>query len=95
MKLAQVQSRCECEALLFAEVSEAGRVVEGWSKKGKNARELTPATAMNAGSAQFQVGWLCPECGRNTMRSFFRGALVYREIQAPAPDAPTSVAPTS
>lgn len=49
---------------------------------GKKQPELAPATAMDAGKEQFQIGWLCPRCGRNTLRSFYRGALVYQEQQA-------------
>ncbi|HSC86932.1 MAG TPA: hypothetical protein VLC09_06660 [Polyangiaceae bacterium] len=79
MKIARVQSRCECQATLLADVDEAGRVVGGWAKKGKSEPESAPATAIHAGSDQFQIGWLCPECNRNTVRSIFRGSLLYRD----------------
>lgn len=95
MKLAQVQSRCECQNHLIAEINEAGQVVAGWSRKGKNPSEVTPATCIGAGRPQFQVGWFCQECGRNTLRSFFRGALVFRETELPRPSEGRAVTATS
>lgn len=80
MKLAQVQSRCECQATLFAEVQETGQVVRGSSQKKGHERELSPATGIGVGGESFQVGWHCPECGRNVLRSFSRGGLVFREV---------------
>jgi hypothetical protein len=79
MKTAEVQTRCECQGRLSAVISEAGTVLSGSARQGKEAAELAPATAMGAGGDQFRVGWLCPLCGRNTLRSFYRGALVFRE----------------
>lgn len=79
MKTAQVQTRCECQAKLEATVSESGTVVHGTVQKGRGDPELAPATAMGAGAEQFRVGWLCPMCGRNTLRSFYKGALVFTE----------------
>ena len=35
--------------------------------------------AIGAGAEQFQVGWQCPMCGRNTVRSFYRGALAFSD----------------
>jgi hypothetical protein len=37
---------------------------------------------MGADSDYFQLGWLCPLCGRNTLRSFHVGSLVFREPTA-------------
>lgn len=82
MKTAQVQTRCECQGRLSAIVDESGAVLSGSARVGKGAPELAPATAMNAGKDQFRIGWLCPLCGRNTLRSFYRGALVFQEQQA-------------
>ncbi len=82
MKLARVQSRCECQARLLADLNEEGRVVAGFCKKGDSPLESAPALAIGAGAAQFQIGWLCPECNRNTVRSFFRGALEFQESAA-------------
>lgn len=81
MKTAEVQTRCECQGRLCAVISESGTVLSGTVRQGKEAPELAPATAMGVGSDTFQVGWLCPLCGRNTMRSFYRGALVFTESE--------------
>lgn len=89
MKIAQVQTRCECQAVLTADVDASGRVQAGRTRLyGED--ELAPATGMNVGHDQFQVGWLCNICGRNTVRSFYRGALVFRDV----PDAPAASAAT-
>lgn len=77
MTTAKIQSRCECQAILRAEVDESGRVLGGRAEAFGTTRNA-PATGMNVGGDRFQVGWLCPHCGRNTSRSFFRGALVFR-----------------
>lgn len=78
MATAKIQSRCECQAILRAEVHESGRILGG-EAEAFGVRMKAPATGVNAGADRFQVGWLCPHCGRNTTRSFFRGALVFRE----------------
>ncbi len=77
MKTASVQTPCECQGSLEAIVDEAGIVLSGSACVGKGEREVAPATAIDAGKEQFQVGWLCPLCGRNTVRSFCVSALVY------------------
>jgi hypothetical protein len=33
-------------------------------------REIAPAHSINAECLRFDVAWLCPFCGRNTLRSF-------------------------
>jgi hypothetical protein len=76
MTTAKIQTRCECQAVLRAEINEAGRVVGG-SADSFGSTQTAPATGVNVGEDRFQVGWLCPACGRNTSRSFFRGALVF------------------
>ena len=84
MKIAQINTRCECQGWLTAQVDEAGRVVSGSARKGRGELETAPAIALYAGHAQFQIGWLCPICGRNTLRSFERAGLSYREPLAGA-----------
>lgn len=79
MKTAHIQSRCECQAKLSAVVEEDGTVILGSATSGKNATVQAPSTAIGAGAEQFQVGWQCPICGRNTVRSFYRGALVFSD----------------
>jgi hypothetical protein len=79
MKIAMIETRCECQARLSAQVDEQGRVSHGTARLGRSSPENAPATGMNAGATQFRVGWLCPLCGRNTLRSFERGGLVYTE----------------
>jgi hypothetical protein len=50
--------------------------VTGGTAKSRDGEEhIAPATAIGVGLDQFQVGWLCPVCGRNTVRSFYKGAL--------------------
>lgn len=79
MKTAVVQTRCECQGRLAAVIAESGTVLSGTVRQGKEVPEFAPATAMGAGNEQFEVGWLCPLCGRNTLRSFYRGALAFSE----------------
>jgi hypothetical protein len=83
MKFAEVRTRCECQGWLSAQVDEAGRVTAGAVRKGRSAPENAPATAIGAGQAHFDVGWLCPLCGRNTLRSFDRAGLTFREFMPP------------
>lgn len=78
MKVAKAQSRCECQATLIAEVDEQGRVLSG-AVIQHGVREKAPANAMGAGQARFDIGWLCPVCGRNTLRSFELGGLTFEE----------------
>lgn len=78
MKVATVWSRCECEATLYSELDEAHRAVSGWARDGRGRERLAPANSMSAGDGRFDVGWMCPFCTRNTLRSFDAGALAYR-----------------
>ena len=79
MKTARVQTRCECQTRLSAIVDEHGRVTQGQARRGRGDAETAPATSMNVGADPFHVGWLCPFCGRNTLRSFDRGGLSFVE----------------
>jgi len=78
MKSATVESRCECEAKLVAELDEERRVVRGFAKDARGRERLAPATAMHGERGRFDVGFMCPFCTRNTLRSFEADALAYR-----------------
>jgi hypothetical protein len=83
MKTAAVQSRCECQATLGATLDEGRRVLSGWARATSGGRqELAPAHCIGAAGERFDVSWLCPCCGRNSLRSFEAGALSF--VQAPA-----------
>jgi hypothetical protein len=87
MKTAKIHSYCECEAPLGAELDEGKHVLRGWAKEpGGRSVEVAPAHSIDADQAKFQVGWLCPFCVRNTLRSFDSAGLAWRE----APPAPGS-----
>jgi hypothetical protein len=80
MKIARVESRCECQAQLVAELDEARTVVRGFVSDRARGRELTaPANAgKKLGEKQVEVGWSCPMCTRNTVRTFNVETLQYR-----------------
>ena len=69
-----VQSRCECQAVLSATLDEKRHVLEG-SATRRGSREIAPAHSIGASGDFFDVGWACPFCGRNTLRTFHAGAL--------------------
>jgi len=82
-KKALVQSVCECQGRLCAELNEARHVLKGWALDPRRKRELlAPCHSIAADSEYFQLGWLCPLCGRNTLRSFHVGSLSFREPSA-------------
>ncbi|KYF71797.1 hypothetical protein [Sorangium cellulosum] len=85
-----ISTPCECQASLSATLDERRHVIAGWaaaprgrSASGEADRELAPAHSINAHLDRFDVAWLCPYCGRNTLRTFYAGAM--RRL----PDAPT------
>jgi hypothetical protein len=78
MKTAVVQSVCECQAHLGAELDEQRRALRGWARQ-RNRELSAPSNSMFGGGNAFQVGWACPFCTRNTLRSFDAEALVYQE----------------
>lgn len=80
MKVARVESRCECQAPLVAELDEAHSVVRGFViDRARNRELLAPANATKKIAAkQVDVGWSCPVCTRNTLRTFNLEALSYR-----------------
>jgi hypothetical protein len=81
----QATSRCECQALLTAILDEKRHVVEG-SASHLGVKERAPAHSMHAELEHFDLGWLCPFCGRNTLRTFYAGAL--RPATGPTEPAP-------
>jgi hypothetical protein len=89
MKSATVESVCECQANLGAVLDEERHVVRGFARS--RGRELPcPANSLGTKNETFDVGFMCPFCTRNTLRSFHRGILVYREqtaSRAPAASA--------
>ncbi len=95
MKTALVLTRCECQATLGAEVDENLVIVHGFARDPRRRRELpAPASVVTKQGARFDVGWYCPYCIRNTLRSFDTSALAYRDsAPAPAPSATGPVTP--
>ena len=81
MKCAIVESVCECQAKLAAVLDEQRHVVRGFARY--HGRELpAPANTLGTKSEVFNVGFMCPFCTRNTLRSFHGSTLVYRESVA-------------
>lgn len=80
MKVATVHSVCECQAQLSAELDEKRSVVRGSAQDVARKRALpAPANSIPGPGDQFSVGWACPICTRNVLRSFTQSALSYRE----------------
>jgi hypothetical protein len=76
-------SRCECQASLRAELDARRQVIRGTAfLRGK--RELAPAHTIGAEAARFDIGWACPFCTRNVLRSFAADGL---QRAVPASDA--------
>lgn len=82
MLRATVQSRCECQTSLVAELDERRHVVTAYARTRDGEHESAPAHTMGASSARFDVGWLCSVCGRNVLRSFAADALVWTDRAA-------------
>ena len=78
MKSATVESKCECQAKLVAVLDEKRQVLKGSAKDSRGRELLAPATSMHADKPRFDVGFMCPFCTRNTLRSFEADGLVYR-----------------
>ena len=79
----RIQSVCECQAVLTAELNEARQVLHGFSSHGRFSA-AAPANSVGADGERFDVVWLCPRCGRNTLRTFYAGALVRLPVAEPA-----------
>ena len=90
-----ISSRCECQATLSATLDEQRHVLSGWANR-RGVKEIAPAHSINAHLERFDVGWLCPYCGRNTLRTFYAGALRQAPPQAGTdPDGGPHPAPGS
>ncbi|HSU41910.1 MAG TPA: hypothetical protein VLJ38_20160 [Polyangiaceae bacterium] len=94
MRTAVVESVCECQARLGAEIDEQRRVVRGWGRKKLRSAQA-PAIATGLSLQSFNVGWACPFCGRNTLRPFDTNALVFQEKPAPQEKPSASLPPGS
>jgi len=85
MRQAEIRTRCECQADLVATLNEQHLVLEAAAiHPVDGTREVAPAHTIHPENPRFDVGWLCPLCGRNTIRSFFADALPYRDVEAKA-----------
>jgi hypothetical protein len=80
-----IQTVCECQALLHAELDAKKQVLGAWISYG-GERENAAANAVGAPAERFDVSWACPRCGRNTLRTFYEGAL--RRVAPPAAPPP-------
>jgi hypothetical protein len=78
MKSATIESKCECQAKLFAELDEERRALRGWAKDSRGRERSAPANAMHVEGGRFDVGFMCPFCTRNTLRSFEAETLAFR-----------------
>ena len=74
MNRLQATSRCECQAILTAVLDDKRHVLQGTASR-LGAKETAPAHSIGADRENFDIGWLCPFCGRNTLRTFSAGAL--------------------
>jgi hypothetical protein len=80
MKTATIQSVCECQAVLGAELDANRLVMRGWARdRGRGREDRAPAHSIGASAHRFDVAWACPFCVRNVLRSFDGSALVWRE----------------
>ena len=84
MKVATVRSRCECQVHLNAELDEQRVALRGWAIDARKQQLAAPANTIGAERERFDVGWACPFCTRNTLRSFTGSSLVFRDPPAKA-----------
>jgi len=83
MKVAVISSVCECQARLGAELDERKVALRGWAKDPRRHRELNaPANTIANRNGRFDVGWLCPWCTRNVLRSFNDDSLTFKDAPA-------------
>jgi len=86
MKAATVRSVCECQAKLEADLGDDLRVLAGRARRApRSAPETAPANLIGGAGSVFQIGWFCPFCIRNTLRSFSASALAWHEATEPLP----------
>jgi Zn finger protein HypA/HybF involved in hydrogenase expression len=82
MKVATVRSVCECQAHLAAELDEHRVALRGWARDARKLELPAPANTIGAERERFDVGWACPFCTRNVLRSFSAEALAFREVDS-------------
>jgi hypothetical protein len=83
VKTATIHSVCECQARLGAELDEQKQVVRGYAKDiRRRDTRIAPAHSIHPERDRFDVGWFCPFCVRNVLRSFSTSALAFREQAA-------------
>lgn len=92
MRQATVRSRCECQSTLVAVLDEKKQVVRAYVIDKHGEREAAPGHSIAAEASRFDIAWLCPVCGRNTLRSFATEGLPYVSLPDPPPPAPTPAA---
>lgn len=80
MRQAILRTRCECQAVLSATLDESRHVLTAHAETRDGEILSAPANSIGAKGDHFDVGWLCSACGRNVMRSFHTGALLYRDV---------------
>ncbi len=85
MKQTIIRSVCECQSALEAILDEQRFVLAGFAIGRDGTRERAPAHSIEAERKRFDVAWLCPVCGRNTLRSFDAGALAWHDGPSPLP----------
>jgi hypothetical protein len=85
MKIATVRSVCECQAKLEADLAEDLRVLAGRAQRSRTERPDTAPANLLGNDGVFHVGWFCPFCIRNTLRSFTKAGLGWREVAEPSP----------
>src|SRR5262245_54750479 len=85
MKQATIRSVCECQSQLEAILDQHRYVVAGFAVGPDRLRGRSPAHRLQADRRRFDVAWLCPYCGRNTLRSFSADALAWGDADPPPP----------
>jgi hypothetical protein len=86
MKTRRVETKCECQATLAATLDDQRHVIGGVARQS-GVEENAPAHSIGAHLDRFDVAWLCPFCGRNTLRTFYAGALTAGPGPGPGPSA--------
>lgn len=83
MKRALAQTRCECQSTLIATIAEDATVLRGVARTKTDDGVVEVSAPANVvrkyAGGGLDVGFLCPNCGRNTMRTFHLGSLVFAD----------------
>ena len=80
MDQASIESVCECQVRLEANLDEHRHVLNAWAVDANGNVERAPAHTIGGDQPRFDVAWACPFCGRNTLRSFAAEALLYKRV---------------